>query len=372
MKIAILMLNIEKIDANQYYNSQAEGMAKAFSSLGHEVLVYHMIPGLDEPTIHKSMETIEVEYIRSRHIGKHAIVPLRFIHTDYDYLIVCSDNYIDFRRVYHWSIRHKIGCIPYIGVLRSNNSSKWKKMVADFISDNTKYYVKIPVAVKTPELKMALEKRGAQNVTVITPALDTTLLNDRYTDADRNELRCGLNVESSSKLILFIGRMTQEKQPLLMIQIFNRLYREDDGYRLIMLGDGELKCEAEQLCDQYGLTSVIQFIPQMNNTDIWKLYRSADFFINLNDHEIFGMAILEAMYYECCVIALHAPGPDCIIKDKLSGYLCRDEDDIINTIQNERTENIDEKAHQRIMSEFIWTKVVEDFIIIMERIREND
>lgn len=368
MKIAILMLNIEKMDANQYYNSQAEGMAKAFASLGHDALVYHMIPNMTDRIIEKKKDNINIEYIRAGHVGKHAIVPLKMLHTDSNILIVCSDNYIDFRRVYKWSQRHHIKCVPYIGVLRSNNSSTIKKAIADFISDNTKYYVKIPIAVKTPELKDILVNQGAKKVTVITPALDTTLLHTEYAVTDRNELRSRLNINPEHKLILFVGRITKEKQPLLMIQIFNKLYMKDINFRLIMLGNGELQNETELLCEKYHLNSVVQFIPRMNNNEIWQSYRSADYFVNLNDHEIFGMAILEAMYYECCVIALHAPGPDCIVENKQTGYLCNDENDIITIIQQEKKYNIGTKAHDRIMSHFIWTNVVIGFLEIAEGI----
>ena len=33
------------------------------------------------------------------------------------------------------------------------------------------------------------------------------------------------------------------------------------------------------------------------------------------------MAILEAMYHNCNVIAIKAPGPECIIENKVSGFI---------------------------------------------------
>ena len=51
-------------------------------------------------------------------------------------------------------------------------------------------------------------------------------------------------------------------------------------------------------------------IAALPNEQVQPYYHAADAFLNFNDHEIFGMSILEALYAGCPVIARHAPGPD--------------------------------------------------------------
>ena len=104
-----------------------------------------------------------------------------------------------------------------------------------------------------------------------------------------------------------------------MIQLFRRLYQKDKQYRLLMVGDGELRREAEKAIHAVKLEKAAVIYPKIPNNKMWELYRIAEYYINLNQQEIFGMAILEAMYYETAVAAFEAPGPSYIIEKQPNG-----------------------------------------------------
>ena len=91
--------------------------------------------------------------------------------------------------------------------------------------------------------------------------------------------------------------------------------------------------------------------------------------MNLNTHEIFGMAILEAMYYENVVVALRAPGPELIIENERTGYLCEDEESLIQRVQTVDKNAIGKFAHKSIEERFIWKKSAEKMEEIIQKYR---
>ena len=83
------------------------------------------------------------------------------------------------------------------------------------------------------------------------------------------------------------------------------------------------------------------------------------------------MAILEAMYYECCVIALRAPGPEVIVQHEKSGYLCDSEQALISCLETGDWGAVRQQAHQRVMEQFVWEKSAAKMIEIIDRYRKG-
>lgn len=104
----------------------------------------------------------------------------------------------------------------------------------------------------------------------------------------------------------------------------------------------------------------------MPNDQMWEIYRISDCFVNLCRTEIFGMAILEAMYYKCPVIALEASGPSYIIENNKSGFWVPNEQEVEHAIMRPDKTVMVEYAYERIINEFTWDSSADKLIQIVK------
>lgn len=207
--------------------------------------------------------------------------------------------------------------------------------------------------MKTPTVEQNLRDMGVNDITVTPVGLDLSLLHQKYEEADKDDLKLKYGFNPDDKVILFIGRLIEEKQPIRMVEIFSQLYKQDSSYRLLMVGTGLLKDIIDERINNSDLAEVVVQIEKFPNSDIWELYRLADCFVNLNQQEIFGMAILEAMYYGCKVVAWNAPGPSFIIDNNVDGFLCDSNEEVIDAVSST---SIDTRlSHLKILTNYSWS-----------------
>lgn len=358
MKIQIIALGMTDQSHRKFYNTQDMGLGRALAAMGHKVDMYSFIQGdADETEIFS--ERLSMHYLHSRSFGFHSLHSCDFITEDVDGVICFSDNQMNFKRVVKMCKQKGVVCLPYVGALDSHNASALKKMVLDLFASNLKYYRKMTTLAKTPNVRKQMEQAGVSNIVVAPCCLDLYAVHQDYMDSEVAELRSELGFLPEHKIILYLARLIDEKHPLEMLDIFAKLHEEDADYRMISIGKGELQEPFERKIAQLGLKDVIYRIESIENNQVWKFYRMSDVMVNLNRVEIFGMAILEAMYYECPVVARRAPGPEYILTEGKDGFLCDDSEQIIAHVERICTDpdyrtQITGAAKERIMKDFIW------------------
>lgn len=358
MRVGLLITSVGEFGQKGFYNSQEIGLAKELELLVDEVIIYKAVD-IRAKYIKDKLEdcrnTILIQ-IPVKSIGTNGLWNCDEMDNTLDALIYFSDTQWAITNVYKWCQSNKVRLYPYIGIMKSHSTNKIYKLIKDkLLYRNIKVYQKCLCFVKTPYIKTILEKYKVKNLKLAPVGLDVTLLQKDYKNYSTKDLKAKWGYCVDNKILLFIGRMTEEKRPFEMIELFQRIYEKCQDYRMIMVGKGELFERMVKIVEKTEIP--VRFIQQIPNQDIWELFCIADCFVNLNKQEIFGMALLEAMFYGCKVVAWTAPGPEFIIENGKSGYLAKSKDDIIEKITDDKIFSY--AAHERVISNFTWKKTSE-------------
>lgn len=355
MRVGVLITSIGNFGQKGFYNAQEIGLAKELDKLFDEVIVYKAVSQFEpkSKTLIEDCKHSELNQIPVKSKGINGIWDCNTMDASLDALIYFSDTQMSVPKVYRWCCQNNIKMYPYIGVIESHSTSKLKKLLINILfRKNISVYRECTCFAKTPTVCEKMEKLGIENIVLTPVGLDLSLLHEGYGKNFKPDLKKKYGYAEADKILLFIGRLIEEKQPVRMIEILSKIKEKDKSYKLFMVGNGELKASVEKRIKELDLLSDVQMIERIPNSEIWELYLMADVFINLNQQEIFGMAILEAMYYGCKVVAWRAPGPNLIIENGKSGWLVEKNEEVIEKILD--TTDVKVKAYQRVLCDFTW------------------
>ncbi len=378
MYLGVMVLSIsDSYGKKGFYNAQETGLSKALSRYVDRLVIYRFT-GSSEGAfseVPEGFENITVKRLPSGRIGANSLPSMKDIDPSMDALICFSDTQYAFPAVYHFCVKNNIALYPYIGVLKSHSTNPLKRLLTGLmIRRNINIYKKCLCLAKTPALLDELLKHGVKQVRLFPVGLDGELLCKDYKEKDRQELRTEYGYKKEERVVLFIGRLIEEKEPLDMTDIFQKLCDKDPSFRLLMIGDGPLREDVVRALKEKGLWDRTKLVNRIPNEFIWKLYRLSDIFVNLNRHEIFGMSILEALYYECPIAAINAPGPAYILKDSPDS-LAKNSDEIVNLVLKKTDKKNPCKAPGISGKDNTWenrTELIKDLIRVQTGQKQKD
>ena len=114
----------------------------------------------------------------------------------------------------------------------------------------------------------------------------------KFNSKIREEKRKELGIKANSILIGNVGRFVEQKNHKLLIEIFNRLNKEFSNIELILVGDGVLKKEIEDVVKKYNLQTKVKFLGLRN--DVNELMQAMDVFMMFSKYEGLPFVIIEA------------------------------------------------------------------------------
>lgn len=118
-------------------------------------------------------------------------------------------------------------------------------------------------------------------------------------NAERNAARLQLErefgIHANTDLLVTVGRLDSQKDPLLLAEAFQMLARQRPSARLLYVGDGVLRDALEKRLRQGGLGDKAIIAGLRSTREIAAILRAADLFVLTSAYEGMPMSVLEAL-----------------------------------------------------------------------------
>lgn len=345
------------------YNRQEVGLARAFAALGCRAVVLYPAPGASAVEVEEPEPNVKIYYLPARALGVHAFFstwqPL--LDERVDAVHAMGDNSLGVPGLYRFCRRHGIRFYSQLGAVKSASGRASVRFVMDLLNRrNLAIYRKTPTYAKTPAVAADLAALGVPCAGVMPVGLDTAIIPDL--PDDRARARAALGLERDARYIVFVGRIDAYKRPLDLVPLLQAL----PEWRAVIIGQGTQADELDRRLAAQAPGRAVR-IPRLPNLQVHAYYHACDVFVNLNDQEIFGMSLLEAMYAGCPPVARHAPGPDLIIEDGVSGLLADSVEALADAVRRAGADPaMGRAARKRINEHFLWQNSAETALAMLE------
>ena len=259
------------------------------------------------------------------------------------------------------------------------SSKKLVEYLTKFYCDKTATELIVPTS-KTYKLfkeKYKVEK----NINIIPTGIEV----ERFYKESINlkellELKKTLNIGKKDFVLLFVGRLGEEKNVEFLIKAHKELVKEDPNIKLIIVGDGPDKEKYEELTSKLELEKNIIFTGKAAWEEMPYYYHIADVFVTASKTETQGLTVIEAMASNLIPVCMKDEAFESMITDELNGLLFKNQEeyeDIILRLYDDSNEleRLDKQA--RIQAESYSSKFYADKVLavyqraIKEKEEEN-
>lgn len=175
----------------------------------------------------------------------------------------------------------------------------------------------------------------------------------------------------SSPILVHISNFRPVKRVLDVMKVFEKV-RAQLPARLVMVGDGPDRAEAEAYARQQGFADAVRFTGKQ--LDIDTVLACSDIFLLPSSTESFGLAALEAMAHQVPVIASRVGGLPEVVRHGVDGYLepLGDVDamarDAMTLLQDEALrKRMGISAQQRALTTFAEGPIIDQYEALYEK-----
>ena len=371
MKILIIRPTPNVVNLNTY-NLQEIGLAKALVRKGHQCDVMYC--------------SKEKDHIQTLHFDDGRFLNILWLHgfgAFYEGIFPSLKKYVD-----QYDIIQVGGyiCLTswWLGVHMQNKTVnyqgnyRFEKNRGDIIKEKVFDHILLPminkdnmvVVTKNVLATNHIKKKGITNVTTAGVGLDLSNLSMAEELSVQNELISQIKDSEGVKYLLYVGVLEPRRNILFILNVFKKVNEQISNTKLVIIGKGKEdyvnKCKLE--AKRLGIAEKIIYNEMMEQKLLPIVYQHCDVFLLPTRYEVFGMVLLEAMYYGLPVFTTYNGGSSTLMNEE-NGIIINDLDsnvwseEIAKVLKdNERYLSIGKAAHKTIAEDYTWDALANKFI----------
>lgn len=191
------------------------------------------------------------------------------------------------------------------------------------IAKHTNYFFNHVDHVITPSLAA---ERWLKRHSVNTPITIVPTVTQAPKLIDRAEARYTLAVHPDHRVLLFVGRLAEEKNLDLLLRSAKLAMDHDPRIRLWLVGDGPYRNQCRNIATNLGIGDRVKFFGFIPREEIDPYYAAGDLFVFPSSTETQGLVIQEAMSHGLPAVAVDSGGAAAEVVHHENGILVRSDD----------------------------------------------
>lgn len=383
MKVLIVRPSPNKMSLNTY-NLQEIGLAKALVHKGCTCDVVYYCgkePDHVETVEFDGDKSINILWLHGNGIMREGIYPsLKKYVNNYD--IIQVGGYVGLtscwlNRKYPKKVVNYQG--PYF--CKENHGDIKKAALFDKTLLPLQHKKNMIVATKSVLATNYLKEKGINNVTTIGVGLDLDNLVGSANKIQTNDFTDSIENSTFSKKLLYIGVLEERRNIIFLLEMFKKVSQKIPDAGLVLIGKG--KPEYVSMCmkkiEELNIKDKVIYKESLEQKYMPAVYQACDAFLLPTRYEIFGMVLLEAMYYRLPVFTTYNGGSSTLMTEN-NGIVIENLDadvwskKIVEVLGDEVIcKKIGNDAHKTIEENYTWDALADKFLEVYgKRLRKKN
>ncbi len=334
------------------YYPQINGVAtsvlmlkKNLEARGHQVYVFTTTDPKADGKEKSVYRVSSIPFVSARRVGLFynprlariiKELNLNVIHTHTEFSLgifgraMAKELNIPFLHTYHTIYEDYTHYIGKLGVFDPIAKMAVRKISINFCNSADK------VIVPTDKVKDLLWSYNVkQDISIIPTGIELNRFSKyNYSSNIVQNLRAKLGIGEGDKVLLYIGRISKEKNIEEILIAIKSYLKEKEDVKFVLIGDGPERSILEERTKELGIDNQTIFAGERPWNEIGMYYQIGDVFVSGSQSETQGLTYIEALASGLPVVAKADKCLDGVLEDNINGYSFNNQEDFIKFLDS--------------------------------------